>query len=625
MANPDEKDGSGSDSADGAVRPPTFIAPSDRPAYDTRVTLEEYMFYAKQTREEEKRELPNPEKSQGFLDQVFRRKSVDAGTVLSGTDSPPVNGKSGSITSSPEGRAQISADEWRNASRLMRTASWGAGFYLITTDILGPYGVGFAIGTLGWGPGIVLYTIFAALAGYCGFLLWKLYLGLDSYEFPLRNYGDLAFRIYGSIARHCVNVLQSLQLLLICGQVIIQNGQGISQASKFRLCYVVCILIFVIVGFLVGQVRTLRNYGLASAVAVGLNLMVIFITMGVMANSPPNYAISVLGSAGSANDDGSITPNAQGDYPPIIHYNGLPNPDSLLGSVNGLMQGVFAFGGAQIFVEVMAEMRRPFDFIKAMCIAQFFIWSVYLIYGCYTYYWQGQYAFQVSYLGLSVYGFSVACNMMAVIAGLVAAGLYSNIGIKVLYNNILMDLFKAPPLTTRGGKICFAILVPIYWVTAFVIAAAIPDYFGFVSIIAAFCVVQFSYSFPPILFLGYLMQKSAIRAGMNEGFDPATGETKRLDKGIKRWVRGFYADKWYVNVWHVILGGGALAVAGLGAYAAIQSMILAFEVREIQSHQVLNLDRADLNTESSNHLVHVHQPAELEPIGAVMVFVREGS
>lgn len=28
-----------------------------------------------------------------------------------------------------------------------------SGFYLITTDILGPYGSGFAMGTLGWGPG----------------------------------------------------------------------------------------------------------------------------------------------------------------------------------------------------------------------------------------------------------------------------------------------------------------------------------------------------------------------------------------------------------------------------------------------------------------------------------------
>lgn len=416
------------------------------------------------------------------------------------------------------------------------------------------------------------------MAAYCGYLLWKIYLALDSYEFPLRNYGDLAFRIYGSIPRHCVNVLQSIQLCLICGQVIIQNGQGISQASKFRLCYVVCILIFVIAGFILGQVRTLRNYGLMSALAVGLNLMVIFITMGVMAHSSPNFSISVLGSAGSANDDGSITPDAQGNYPPVRHYNGLPNPDSLLGSINGLMQGVFAYGGAQIFIEIMAEMRRPRDFIRSMICAQLFIWVVYLVYGCYVYYWQGQYAFEVSYLGLSVYGWSVACNMMAVISGLIAAGLYGNIGIKVLYNNILMDLLRAPALSTKAGKVCFAILVPIYWTTAFIIAAAIPDYFGFVSVIAAFCIVQFSYSFPPILYLGYMMQKSAVRSSLNEGYNPVTGETRREDKGIKRWVRGFFADKWYVNVWHMILASGSLAVAGLGAYAAIQGMIDAFKV-----------------------------------------------
>jgi hypothetical protein len=576
-----EADGKMSSSKETGQRHPTFIAPCDRPAYDKSVTLEEYMYYAKTTRQEEKDTPLSPAQSDSFLSQIFHRKTVDdAAATPSGTESPNGAHESNiSQNSASDGRARISPDEWRDASRLMRTASWGAGFYLITTDILGPYGVGFAIGTLGWGPGIVLYTVFGFLAGYCGYLLWKLYMGLDSYEFPLRNYGDIAFRVFGAPARHAVNILQSIQLCLICGQVIIQNGQGISQASKFRLCYVVCILIFVIAGFLVGQVRTLRNYGVASAVAVGLNLMVIFVSMGVMAHSQPNFAISVLGSAGAANGDGSITPDAAGNYPPIKHYNGLPNPNSLLGSINGLMQGVFAYGGAQIFIEIMAEMRRPWDFIKAMWSAQFFIWSVYLIYGCYTYYWQGQYAFQVSYLGLSVYGWSVACNMMAVISGLVAAGLYSNIGIKVLYNNILMDLFKAPPLTTRKGKVLFGIIVPLYWITAFIIAAAIPDYFGFVSVIASFCIVQFSYSFPPILHLGYMMQRSAVRTALNEGFDPVSGETKRQDRGVKRWLRGFYAEKWYINVWHTILAGGALSVAGLGSYAAIQGMIDAFEVR----------------------------------------------
>lgn len=111
--------------------------------------------------------------------------------------------------------------------------------------------------------------------------------------------------------------------------------------------------------------------------------------MGVMAHSPPNYEISVLGSAGGLVDPASITPDANGVYPPIIHYNGLPDPSSLVGSLNGLLSGVFAYGGAQLFVEFMAEMRRPHDFLKAMWGAQFFIWSVYLIYGAYVYHFQG--------------------------------------------------------------------------------------------------------------------------------------------------------------------------------------------------------------------------------------------
>ncbi len=171
------------------------------------------------------------------------------------------------------------------------------------------------------------------------------------------------------------------------------------------------------------------------------------------------------------------------------------------------MSGVFAYGGAQLFIEIMAEMRRPWDFIKAMWSAQLFIYVVYvsiilpskgvsllaelssftgsfspaqtnedaqLTYGCYVYHYQGQYAFTISYMGLSPYGFQAACDMLVVISGLIAAGLYGNIGIKVLYNQVLQELFGAPPLTTKSGKYLFASIVPVYWSLAFVVAAAIP-------------------------------------------------------------------------------------------------------------------------------------------------------
>ena len=79
-----------------------------------------------------------------------------------------------------------------------------------------------------------------------GYLLWTIFLGLDSDQYPLRSYGDLAFRLYGRTARHCFNVLQSVQLLCSVGVIIVSNGQALSQVSKFRLCYAICCLLWAI-------------------------------------------------------------------------------------------------------------------------------------------------------------------------------------------------------------------------------------------------------------------------------------------------------------------------------------------------------------------------------------------
>lgn len=157
------------------------------------------------------------------------------------------------------------------------------------------------------------------MAGYSRYLIWHVYLGLDSYEFPCRNYGDLAFRTWGTTARYMINILQALGLLLILGQVTIQYGQNISQVSKFRLCYVICPLLFIIAGFFITQIRTFKNYGPVANFAVFLNLM-IFITMGVMAHSPPNFSISVLGSASSAVEKSTTT------LPTINPLRGPPCP-----------------------------------------------------------------------------------------------------------------------------------------------------------------------------------------------------------------------------------------------------------------------------------------------------------
>ncbi len=178
---------------------------------------------------------------------------------------------------------------------------------------------------------------------------------------------------------------------------------------------------------------------------------------------------------------------------------------------------------------------------------------------------------RISYQGVSIYGWQTVGNMISLISALIAAGLYGNIGIKVFYNNILMDIFNAPPLITRRGKIFYAAIVPVWWTVAFIIAAAIPDYFGFVSVISSSMLLNLTYSLPPLFALGYDMQKNALREG--EGFDPITGEVARNGTTAQRWRRGFMSGgpvRIAQNVWHVIYFLASLSMCGLGMYAAIE-------------------------------------------------------
>lgn len=156
---------------------------------------------------------------------------------------------------------------------------------------------------------------------------------------------------------------------------------------------------------------------------------------------------------------------------------------------------------------------------------------------------------------------------------MIAAALYGNIGIKVLYANVGRDLLKFPPLESTKGKWIWVGFVPLYWGLAFIVSSAIPQFSSFSAFVGAAFILQFTYTFPPFLLVGLKCQRDAILPG--ETFDPNTGAVHRLDSGVKRWTRGFKKDLW-VNIWDVIYFLGSLVTAVLGTYAAIYSMHQAY-------------------------------------------------
>ncbi|KAK5153779.1 hypothetical protein LTR04_006162, partial [Oleoguttula sp. CCFEE 6159] len=439
-------------------------------------------------------------------------------------------------TDSPPDFGVVTDQEWHQAARAARTATWGAIFYLITTDVLGPYSV----------P--------------TGYQIWQMFLALDSTQYPMKTFGDIAFRIYGTSARHLVNVLQSLQLIFNVGVIIIANGQGLYQVNS-NICYIVCCVIWTVLGMFIGQIRTLQKFGWIANLAIWLNVVVMILTMAVVTHSDPNYDAAST-AFGIDKGDGTVHTTA-----------GPPATVDFTGQIVGLMQAVYSYGGAMLYCEFMSEMRKPCDFWKALLIADSFIYIVYLFFGLYVYSFQGQYTINPANQGMSPYGPLLAGNIISFVSSLIAAALYGNIGIKVLYQNIFKELFGLPDLTSKAGKLLWVAMVPVYWGAAFVLAAAIPNFSALSGLVAALCILQFTYTFPPVLMLGLSVKRDAMQPG--EGFDPATGRTVRHDHGFKRWSRGMKRH-WYIKLFNLVFFLGAIVTAVLGCYSSVKSIVATF-------------------------------------------------
>lgn len=103
------------------------IKPQQRKPHDPAVTFEEYLHYARHTRLEENSHPP-----------VGRETSVWSLIFPSKSDAGVAQKRVTSDKADPSDPGSVSDEEWSNASRALRTATRGACFYLITTDILGP-------------------------------------------------------------------------------------------------------------------------------------------------------------------------------------------------------------------------------------------------------------------------------------------------------------------------------------------------------------------------------------------------------------------------------------------------------------------------------------------------------
>jgi hypothetical protein len=267
------------------------------------------------------------------------------------------------------------------------------------------------------------------MASISGWYVWGVYMHMDSDRYPLRDFGQAFFRVFGSEMRHIINVLQSLQMIMLVAVLILSNGGAISQVSIGKdgangngICFIVCFIIFTLLGMFLGQIRTLQRFGWLANLSVWTTVICAFISIGVSAHSKPNYAtmLGSYGGPGTAFGDTNFPDGTVASAIPIKTFAGTPpngyasGGSGFLGTYQGLNTIIYAYGGAMLFFNLLAEMRNPWDFWKGMLCADIFIYLVYMFFGLFQYSYQGQYTYAQNFQSITPYNYQTAGNILSI-------------------------------------------------------------------------------------------------------------------------------------------------------------------------------------------------------------------
>jgi hypothetical protein len=162
----------------------------------------------------------------------------------------------------------------------------------------------------------------------------------------------------------------------------------------------VSIIIWTVIGLVTSvPFRSLAKLSYLASFNVFVNLLIIFLSMGFIAHSAPNY-VSAAATYGYTEPYAPVQTPATSSNDLPTQVNGASGSSSCRADVVNM---VFGWSGLMIFCEFMNEMRKPFDFVKSFCFAEALVFVVYIMYGSYVYGFQGQYTLPVAFQGVSDY------------------------------------------------------------------------------------------------------------------------------------------------------------------------------------------------------------------------------
>ncbi|KAG8159154.1 hypothetical protein KVR01_010815 [Diaporthe batatas] len=342
-----------------------------------------------------------------------------------------------------------------------RNVGWlGTVALMVKTQIgLGVLSIPSAFHVLGMIPGVICLILIAIITTWSNYIVGV---------FKLRHravYGidDAGGLMFGRIGKEFFAAAFCLYWIFVAGSGMLGISIGLNAVSSHATCTAVFVAVAAIIGFSLASIQTLAKLTwLAWVGATCIIISVLSVTV----------AVGVQDRPAAAPQEGVF----------VSDYKLVQNP-SFTSAASALSSLIFAYAGTPAFFSIVAEMREPRHYTRALIICQSLMTAIYISIGIVVYYFCGSYVSSPA-LGSAgplmkkvAYGFALP-------ALIVTTCLVTHLPAKYLFIRILRG---SKHLTKNTAK---------HWITwlgctggitlaAYIIASAIPGFGGLISLIGA--------------------------------------------------------------------------------------------------------------------------------------------
>ncbi|KAJ5242055.1 uncharacterized protein N7469_000382 [Penicillium citrinum] len=343
---------------------------------------------------------------------------------------------------------------------------WQAGMFMIAESVsLGVLSLPATLASLGLAPAIILIIGLGLLATYTGYVIAQFHQ-----RYPhIQNLADAGEVLFGAFGRELFGIGQLLFSIFIMGSHILTFSVMMNTVTEHGTCT----MVFTTVGFVICMVcslpRTMKNMTYISCASFVSILTAVIITM---------IGVGIQGQVAPMKD--------------TIHTD-------LFHAFTAVTNIVFAYCAHVAFFGLLAEMREPRDFPKALYMLQTFEIIFYTVAAVVIYYYAGQSVTSPALGSAGPVLKKVAYGIA--IPTIIGAGVVNgHVGLKYIYVRLFRgtDRMHRRDLTSYGTWVLIGLTC---WIIAWIIADAIPVFSDLLSLISSLFASWFSYGLGGVYWL----------------------------------------------------------------------------------------------------------------------------